>query len=139
MEILEQIKILEAEAKEGRIYKNKFLDLKREIEILINGLNKLLEVPSIKKKYDKNIEYLRPIAEKLYNAMKIKEIEIKSNHIKDALIADGYPTFNSYISGVRHLLTSFKGVLSKKEGHNIILYYFEPSNEIKIEKTSYMK
>ncbi len=136
MEISQQIKELEKRAKDSEYWKDRYNQLQQRVKNIVKELD--LEV-NIKfgKPRDNYSNKLRGIAEDFYRKLETEEImEVNSRDVSKVLAEKGYSDSGNNIHQVKEIIKSKEYILSRKEGANIILYYFKTGDDKEKEELS---
>ena len=147
MDILEQVKELEKKSKESEIWKKKYEEFRNEVKESISKLNILLAENLTFKKEPSDIKIpttLTPLLEEMYVKLKSDDnFQAGEKEIAEYLEKFGFGKNSNYVYHIRRGLLKMKGIVSRKEGHKVYIYYekTQEHNEdpkIKFGKVSFL-
>ena len=151
MSITEEIKRLETEAQQGRIYRERYDELKNRMKEALKGVNEILDegnvkigkIRSNKGMDEKRLEYARRkignYVEELYIILKTSDgLQLNSNDIKTFLLTKIPKVYSDMTVGAGQILLTMPNVHRRLDGRKVFFYYQETSDS-EIEKAQLMK
>lgn len=145
-DIYKKIKEMEQSAKESQIWKDRYEELKAEVETVTKRLIEMTQIKiSTGRRKSPGTGNMKNLAEELYIQMKAHDKEYDTDSLAKAMIDKGFSIDASAISKLRGMLKSMAGIDFRQDNGRKVIFYakamdhtIKPDPEVKFGKVSIM-